>query len=319
VKIFDNPHVQTLYATYAPHPSLAMVRERFERPDGDFVDCDWAVSMPSKDHQKPIAVLFHGLTGSSKSPYMLRSMLHLREAGFDAVAMHFRGCSGEPNRLPRSYHSGDTQDAIAWLRHLRQLYRGRAIVAAGFSLGGNMLLKLLAEADVSALPDAAAAVSAPMDLALSAERIDRGISRLYQRHLLTTLRAQLDAKYDRFDMEALIGLPREKLGKLATFRAFDDAYTAPIHGFDGVDDYYARCSAKPLLGRIGTPTLIVHAKDDPFTGDGVIPRRSELSASIECAIRKHGGHLGFVEGSFLRPRFWLYEGITEFFRSKIGL
>ncbi len=319
MKIFGNPHVQTLYATYAPYPSLATVRERFERPDGDFVDCDWAVSMPSKEGRRPIAVLFHGLTGSSKSPYIQRSMLHLREAGFDAVTMHFRGCSGEPNRLPRSYHSGDTQDAIAWLRHLRQLYCGRPIVAAGFSLGGNMLLKLLAEADAAALPDAAAAVSAPMDLARCAERIDRGISRLYQRHLLTTLRAQLDAKYDCFDMEALIGLPRGKLGSLTTFRAFDDAYTAPIHGFDGVDDYYARCSARTLLGRIGTPTLIVHAKDDPFTGDGVIPRRSELSDSIECAIQKHGGHLGFVAGGFLQPRFWLYDRIAAFFESRIGL
>ncbi len=310
--LFQNPHIQTLYATYYPRPQISDPRsERFELEDGDFVDCVW-YRPDACDPQAPVVVLFHGLTGSVDSPYILRTMQRLGVEGYRVVLMHFRGCSGVPNRLPRSYHSGDTADAIAWIRWLRRRYDGVAIFAVGFSLGGNMLLKLMGEADEDALPDAAVAVSAPIDLAACADRIDRGFSKLYQRHLIAPLQAQLLEKYARFDMERLIGLRRQDVRRMRSFWHFDDAYTAPIHGFDGVEDYYARASAKPFLPAISRPMLIVHAADDPFTGSEVIPASDEVSAHVKLRISDYGGHLGFMGGGFSAPDFWLFGEIAHF-------
>ncbi|RUM67719.1 MAG: hydrolase [Sulfurospirillum sp.] len=308
----SNPHIQTLYATFAPKPDLHHLKwERFELPDGDFVDCVWYGENFAMQ-ERPVTVLFHGLTGSVRSPYILRTMERLGKLGFAVVLMHFRGCSGESNRLPRSYHSGDTADATLWLHEVKKRYPNSPLFAVGFSLGGNMLLKLMGECGADALPDAAVAVSAPMDLAACAKRIDQGFSRLYQRHLMKPLKEQLIDKYRLFDMQALIGLRERDVARLKTFWEFDDVYTAPVHGFESVGEYYARCSAKRFLSGIVKPTLILHAEDDPFTGEDVIPGASDLPGDVTLEVHKQGGHIGFVHGSFMKPEFWLFERIADY-------
>jgi len=312
---FQNPHIQTLYATFYPKPKLPfLTTERFELPDGDFVDCVWC-GKPVDGSGVPIVVLFHGLTGSLHSPYILRTMEVLQSRGFASVLMHFRGCSGEINRLPRSYHSGDTGDAKVWITELHERFPKSALFGVGFSLGGNMLLKLMGEFGENVLLKAAVAVSAPMDLAVCATRIDQGFSKRYQRHLLKPLLSQLRQKYEKFAMEVLIGLKREDLKKLDTFWKFDDAYTAPVHGFRDAHDYYRKSSARHYLHAVRKPTLIIHAKDDPFTGEDVIPAKEELSAFVDLELYESGGHLGFVGGSFLRPDFWLYRRIGDYLGS----
>jgi len=310
-----NPHLQTLFPPLFRHPKPPEVTvETFELSDGDFVDCYWHENRRETAEDAPVVTLFHGLEGSFRSSY-IRGMMHaLAREGFVPVVMHFRGCSGRPNRLPRSYHSGDTADARAWLHALRQRYPKAPLLAAGYSLGGNMLLKLLGEEGAASPLQAAVAVSAPMQLALSADRIDRGFSKCYQAYLLRDLRRTLREKYRRFDMESLIGLPEAKVETLKTFRAFDDAYTAPIHGFASADDYYRRCSAQQYLQDIAVPTLILHALDDPFMPPEVLPDPKTLPHNVTLETSTHGGHVGFVGGTPLRPSYWLEERIIRFFR-----
>ncbi len=317
MKLFQNPHIQTLYATYYPRPKLSSLEtERFELPDGDFVDAVW-YGRSDTQSTAPIALLFHGLTGSIRSPYILRTMEELNRRGYLSVLMHFRGCSGEPNRTPRLYHSGDTDDAKRWIADLHDRFPQRRLVGVGFSLGGNMLLKLMGETGDESLLQSAVAVSAPMDLAACATQIGQGFSRHYQRHLLKPLIAQVEQKYDRFDMESITGVAKEQLPRLDSFWKFDDAYTAPAHGFRDVHDYYQRSSAKPYLKKITKPTLIIHAKDDPFTGAGVIPEEKELSNAITLELHENGGHLGFIGGSFWKPDFWIYRRIGEYLDQKL--
>jgi predicted alpha/beta-fold hydrolase len=309
---FNNPHIQTLYATFYVKPKLPFLQtERFELEDGDFVDCVWH-KKPSLKDESPIVVLFHGLTGSIASPYILRTMYRLGEEGFSVVLMHFRGCSGEINRLPRSYHSGETGDARAWIKHLRESFALAPLFGVGFSLGGNMLLKLMGEFHEESLLDGAVAISAPMDLKLCADRIDQGFSKFYQRHLMQPLLRQLLQKYEMFDMESLIGLKRDEVYKLKTFWEFDDAYTAPVHGFRSAVDYYEKSSARYYMKDIIKPTLIIHAEDDPFTGKDVIPSQEELSSAVTLELHKNGGHIGFIGGSFIKPEFWLYDRIVDY-------
>ena len=309
---FQNPHLQTLYATFYPKPKInTHYQQRFTLSDGDFVDCVW-YEKPYAEDTRPIVILFHGLAGSVSSPYILRTMQDLHRRGYRVVLMHFRGCSGVPNLLPRSYHSGDTQDAKEWIGYLRQHYPSVPLFAIGFSLGGNMLLKLMGEFSEEQLLQGAVAVSAPMDLALCADRINQGFSKLYQRHLLSPLLAQLLQKYESFEMEKFLGIKVDEVKKLKTFWEFDDAYTAPIHGFKDAKEYYEKSSAKQYLCDIKAPTLILHAKDDPFTGEGVIPSKDEMSQAVSLEVSEYGGHIGFVGGTFSKPEFWLYERMGSY-------
>lgn len=308
-----NPHLQTLFpALFRRQPQPKMTIETFEFDDGDFVECYWH-HKPSVDLDIPIVTLFHGLQGSFRSPY-IRGMMHaLYRAGFSSVLMHFRGCSGKKNRLPRSYHSGDTGDAEAWINHLKNDYPNTPLYAVGYSLGGNMLLKLLGEQGSNSSLRAGVSISAPMQLDISAKRMERGFSRLYQYYLLRDLKTSLRQKYTDHDMQSLIGIDRKEIGKIKNFYAFDGAYTAPIHGFDSADDYYRKSSAKQFLKKIQTPTLIIQAVDDPFMTDEILPEAAELSPSITIEVYPHGGHVGFVSGSLLRPTYWLEERIVSYF------
>jgi len=307
-----NGHLQTIFPTLFSKSHVSKIeREIFELVDGDFVECLW-YQKPKVDEKRPIITLFHGLAGSFDSPYIQRAMHRFAKAGFSVVVMHFRGCGKEPNRLPRSYHSGDTGDAKAWIEHLQKTYHDTPLYAIGYSLGGNMLLKLLGEwGDASAL-EAAIAVSVPMQLESSANKMNSGFSRLYQYRLMKALNKSLEEKYNYHDIEKLIGLKKEEVKNLSNFWEFDDAYTAPIHGFKDAKEYYAKSSSKQYLKDITTKTLIVHAFDDPFMSEDVIPTEEELSPTITFELYPCGGHVGFVAGTIFKPHYWLETRILNF-------
>jgi predicted alpha/beta-fold hydrolase len=298
-------HLQTLWPALVKRRSrIALRRERLELPDGDFLDLDW-----TPRETGPIVVILHGLEGSSDSHYAGRLLETVHDGGWRGVVMHFRGCSGEPNRLPRTYHSGETGDVQQFVRRLRQAEPDTAIAVVGYSLGGNVLLKWLGETGEAALIACAVAVSVPFDLADCARRLERGLSRLYQWWLLKSLRASILRKFG--NRSAPIELT--DLDQVRTFREFDDRVTAPLHGFAGVDDYYARSSSRKYLAGIRVPTLVLHARDDPFMTPSAVPAPDEVSSSVALEVMEKGGHVGFVTGRHpWRARYWLEERIPRF-------
>ena len=301
----SSAHLQTAWQTlFRRPPAVRLRRERLHLPDGDFLDLDWTLNEAA-----PVAVVLHGLEGSSRSPYARGTLDVLARHGWRAVLMHFRGCSGEPNRLDRGYHSGDTAD----LEHVVELLRAREprapLAAVGYSLGGNVLLKWLGERGARAPVCAAVAVSVPFMLGRVADRLEHGLSRAYQWWLLHSMRTGLRRKFARRPAPVdLTGLSAWR-----TFRSFDEHVTAPLHGFAGAEDYYRRASSRPFLRGIGVPTLILHARDDPFMDPDVIPASEELSATTTLELSERGGHVGFVAGaSPWKPRYWLEERIPAF-------
>jgi predicted alpha/beta-fold hydrolase len=308
----NNKHIQTLYAPlFRKQPKPKVELERFDLNDGDFVDCYWHNSKPNDE--RPIVILFHGLAGSFNSPYIQGAMRALEKKGFASVLMHFRGCSGKPNLLPRSYHSGDTADAKAWINYLKVKYEKSSLYAVGYSIGGNMLLKYLGEEKESTPLKAAISVSAPMNLAVCAEVISKGFSKNYENYLLRPLCLALEEKFETHDMKALIVLKKEEIKDIKTIEEFDEHYTAPIHGFKSAQDYYAKCSSKQFLKHICIPTLIIYALDDPFMDERILPTKKEVSENISLELTQHGGHVGFVSGTLLKPKYWLEERIVEYF------
>jgi predicted alpha/beta-fold hydrolase len=283
-------HAQTIWPLLIKGPLPRYRRERWETPDDDFIDLDWVAGAAGA----PCVVLFHGLEGSSRSHYARRLMHAVVRRGWHGVVVNFRGCSGEPNRLPRAYHSGDSME-IDWI--LRRLHaRGYpALFAGGVSLGANALLKWLAEQGGAAaeVVAAAAAVSAPLDLAAANTALSSGFNRVYARHFLRTLIPAALAKEKRFP--GLIDVDRTRAAR--TLRDLDDAVTAPLHGFLGADDYYSRSSAGPLLGTVQTPTLLLHAANDPFLPPRALPRRESLPQVVTLEVPDRGGHVGFVDGA----------------------
>jgi hypothetical protein len=226
----------------------------------------------------------------------------LHGAGYRGVLMHFRGCSGEPNRLPRSYHSGETGDAATVVAHITARSARAPFAAIGYSLGGNVLLKWLGETGSATPLTTAVAVSVPFDLAACADRLAQGASRLYQWHLVRSMQARFKAKFGERDYPLGIA----KVEALNSFWRFDDAVTAPLHGFRDVHDYYARASCRQFLAGIAVPTLILHAEDDPFVPAHAIPNAAELSATVSLELAARGGHVGFITGAVPgRARYWL--------------
>jgi predicted alpha/beta-fold hydrolase len=227
--------------------------------------------------------------------------------------MHFRGCSGEPNRLDRSYHSGETGDVDSVVRTLLSREPRTPLAVVGFSLGGNVLLKWLAEKREDAGVAGAVAVSVPFVLGAAARRLNQGLSRTYQWLLLRNLHNKLRVKFR--NRTAPIDL--ERLASWRTFELFDHHVTAKLHGFEGVEDYYRRSSSRQYLADIAAPTLIVHARDDPFMTPEVIPSSEELSPTTRLEVSRTGGHVGFVAGTPWRPRYWLEERTIAFLRTVI--
>jgi len=305
------PHLQTLWPHLFRHrPRPRYRRERLELPDGDFLDLDWlGPATPG-----PLVVILHGLEGSSSSHYV-RALAHgLAARGLASVVMHQRGCSGEPNRLARFYHAGETEDLRLVLEHCRRRRPAGRLYAVGYSLGGNVLLKWLGQAQDTLL-DAAAAVSVPFRLDYGARRLEKGVSRLYQAHLIRGMKRSVARKRRRMPHP----VDPDTLSRCRTFEQIDTCLTAPLHGFQDAWDYYARSSCRQFLASIHTPTLIVHALDDPFMTPGAVPDASELSPAIRLELSGHGGHCGFVAGTLpWRPRYWLDKRLPEFILSQIA-
>ena len=318
MKGLANPHLQTILPTLLyKNRRPKFVHERFELEDGDFIDLAWH-QLPAID-RRPIIVIFHGLAGSVRSPYAYSMMKALDAKGFNSVVMHFRGCFDESNRLARAYHSGDTGDAKAFLDHLRKRYPDLALGAIGYSLGGNMLIKLQGELKEASPLFAAAAVSAPIRLEETADFINRGASRLYQKLLVDDLKRSLLQKFERHDYARIIGLKREDVGKIRSIWEYDERFTAPIHGFESAKAYYERASGYDYLFAISRATLIIHALDDPFMPPSVLPKKALLPPKVSMEVSPQGGHVGFIGGRLFRPEFWLEERIPDFMHENLGL
>lgn len=304
-----NRHLQTLLPRMLPAPRLAFETEIVNLPDGDFVELAWGRPAPEAE-DAPLFILFHGLEGSVQSPYAKGLMATAARLGWRSVLMHFRGCGKAPNRLPRAYHSGDTADAYWVLGLLAKRYPHALKVAAGVSLGGNMLTKLVAEQGGDGLDLAGAIViSAPLDLAASADALNRGFAKVYQRHLLKDLKRKIAAKMRLGPLP--IALNPHQLKELDTFWAYDNEVTAPLHGFSSASDYYARASAGRLLGTIELPMLMLHAADDPFMPGDLFERLPTPADSVRVEIARHGGHVGFIESRHGRPSSWLLRRVAR--------
>lgn len=305
-----NPHLQTVYASFIHHSKPPIDhKERFELPDGDFVDLSYAVNGLSDD--TPLVILLHGLGGDENSSYVAGLLKAFNRQGFRGLLMHFRGASAEPNRMARAYHSGDTRDLHCVLQALakREPHTKKAVV--GISLGGNVLLKWLGEEGKQNLIHAAVAVSVPLLLKEVADTMNRGSARVYQRYLLSRLRRVFLKKFEKYP--DLLPYTQQEINAPRCFWTFDDQVTAPLHGFSHVHAYYREASSRQFLGRIRTSTLVIHAKDDPFMTPAVLPEEDELSSDVTLEVSERGGHVGFISGKLPGvPVYWLLDRIPEF-------
>jgi predicted alpha/beta-fold hydrolase len=303
-------HAQTLAARMlrsADGPPL--VRERIETPDGDFLDLDWG---PEPRAGAPIALVVHGLEGSARRRYVRSVCRELLHGGVRPVALNLRGCSGEPNRALCYYHSGKTDDPAFVLGRLRELHPDLPLGALGFSLGGNVLLKMMGERDDggTALVDAAVVVSVPYDLAAGCALLERSLmGRAYASYFLRSLKNKVRWKESKLrgalDVDAALAA--------RTIWEFDERMTAPLHGFEGAEDYYVRSSSARFLGGVRVPTLMLHAEDDPFLPASSIPREeAAANPALQLVLHGKGGHVGFLEGTPWQPRFWADEEAARF-------
>lgn len=304
------PNMMTVFGPlFRPGPRVPVARERWELSDGDFVDVDRLAG----PRDAPLLLALHGLEGSSSAHYIRGLLAQARARGWRALALNFRGCSGDMNRLARSYHSGETGDLDELVRRARN-EAGR-IVLAGCSLGGNVLVKWLGEQGASVPKEVkgAAALSVPFDLALSAQTLDGpGFWRwVYRTRFLRSLKRKSLRKLRRFPGAADL----EKVRRSRTLRDFDDALTARIHGFAGAEDYYGQSSSKPYVARVRVPLLLLSAADDPFIPVDCVPEVDNPFVELELSPR--GGHLGFVEGPLFRPRFYAERRAVEFLANRL--
>ena len=300
-------HAQTLWPLLIKPRPVNLRRERWTTPDGDFIDVDQLDGPPDA----PLLVLFHGLEGSANSHYAISTAHACRRAGWRLALPHFRGCSGELNRRPRAYHSGDSAEIDWILRRLQAADGGRPVHAAGVSLGGNALLKWAGEHGNAAgtLVTGVAALCAPLDLAACGHHLANGFNRLYTQHFLNTLKAVSAARLRQHP-----GLFDEaRMRQAINLYQFDDAVTAPLHGFAGADDYWQRASAKPWLASISVPALAVNPKNDPFLPARHLPQAAEVSPLVRLEQPAEGGHVGFVSGSFPGNLDWLPQRLLHFF------
>ncbi|OCR25850.1 alpha/beta hydrolase [Pseudomonas syringae] len=303
-----NPHLQTLWGPlWRRVKPMERQRERVWLDDGDFLDLDWY-----GPHQldTPLVLVLHGLTGSSNSPYVAGLQQALAQEGWASAALNWRGCSGEPNLLSRSYHSGASEDLASVVAHLRALRPLAPLYAVGYSLGGNVLLKYLGESGTNSDLLGAVAVSVPFRLDECADRIGMGFSKVYQRHFMREMLAYIHDKQRHFQHEGMSeGLAElaalGSLENMRTFWDFDGRVTAPLNGFVDAKDYYRRASSRYFLGEIRTPTLIIQAEDDPFVFKHSLPEADELSSSTQFELQAKGGHVGFVDGSLKNPGYYL--------------
>ena len=307
-------HAQTVFANFArllPRPRG--VRERWELPDGDFLDLD---RFPGPSPDAPVVVVCHGLEGSSRAHYVRGLVAAALGRGLGALALNFRGCSGEPNRLPRFYHSGETGDLDAVVRRTAAERPGRPVLLAGFSLGGNVVAKYLGERGDDLPPEvrAGAVVSVPFDLARSARALDGPgfMMWVYRERFLRRLRRKALAKARRFPEAIHAG----RVAAARTFEAYDAALTAPLHGFASAEDYWTRSSSARFLPGVRRPLLALSSLDDPLVPAESLPvEAARASRFVALELTAGGGHVAFVAGSPLRPRYFADGRAAEFLAS----
>lgn len=310
--LFRNGHVQTIYPNLCRRgPEIESRRTRITTPDDDFLDLD-AVSIGS---DRAVIVL-HGLEGNTSRPYIRGMAAALSRAGWDVIALNFRGCSGEPNHRLRFYHMGDTEDIHTVIRHVLSADHYGTIALVGFSMGGNVILKYLGEQGerLSPVIRAAAAFSVPCDLPAAAVKMDRPSNAPYTMRFLKMLGDKIRDKAQRFP-----GLIDDQpVRRMRTFREFDEIYTARIHGFASADDYWARSASKPLLGAIQIPTLLVNALDDPFLTPSCYPYdEARANPDFFLEVPPHGGHVGFVSFNH-EGRYWSETRAVDFLTCHAG-
>lgn len=305
----SNRHLQTMGAKWLNrNTSITTYDEVLTLPDGDFADLTWT-EIPTKNNTKPIVVLLHGLHGSKNSHYIKGMFQRIIQKGWIGVLIHFRGCSGRPNLFSYSYHCGYTDDIHYFTSQLTKRYPQSNLAIIGYSLGGNVLAKYLSE-DKNSPYKAAVVVCAPLHLASCSDKISKGSSTIYQKYLVDMLK---EATREKMETGLINHISLSQLNKIITLREFDDAVTAPLHGFDSANDYYNKASAKDLLPNITTPCLIIHAKDDPFLCNKTITDVSALPNNITFEISEHGGHVGFISGrNITKPEYWLEARIPHF-------
>ncbi len=321
-----NAHAQTMFSSlFRRPPVLSREREKISLPDGDWVYVDWLLPQHWRAELAPLVLIVHGLSGSSDSHYVRGLQQVLLAMGWGSVAMNCRGATGGPNGLPRAYHAGASDDVRAVLDALSARHPDAPLAVVGYSLGGNMTLKLMAELGADRRVFAAAAVSVPLLLGACADRMDSGFSQVYRRHMLGAL---LEGWEQKVGYLAAAGQPQAAqrlrqhlaLGPFDSFWHFDDKLMAPLHGFSDVHDYYRRCSSRQFLGAIQIPTLVIQAADDPFMSASVIPGPEELSGQVHFELAGQGGHVGFIQGGNpARPDYYLERRIPQFLQQKYAL
>lgn len=289
----------------------AYQRERLELDDGDFIDIDWL----DNPIDRPLVIMFHGLEGGSSSHYARSIMGLFQESGWRGAVVHFRGCSGTPNRLPRAYHAGDSEEIDRILHKIieknQSLGFNARLYVIGISLGGNALLKWLGEQGKKAchMIGGAATVSVPLDLVAAGKALDSGFNRFYTQHFLGTLKKKVLKKLDNFP-----GLfDGVAVAECTTLYQFDNLVTAPLHGFSSTDEYWTLSSSKPWLKHIQVPTLVINARNDPFMPSSSLPVQTDVSCSVSLEFPAEGGHVGFLNSPFPGNLTWLPERIIRFF------
>lgn len=298
-----NGHLQTILPVlFRGVPLITFERERIETPDGDFLDLDWNRNQRSQS----LVIITHGLEGNSANASVQGMARAFHQAGWDTLAWNLRGCSGQMNRLLRTYHSGAWEDLECVINHAAEEYQN--IVLVGFSIGGNLTLKYLGEngAAIHSSINGAVAFSVPCDLAFSALVLESRINSIYMNHFMRDLRRKIRAKAVAFPG----GISTEGLDRIRTFREFDGTYTAPLNGFLSAEDYWAKASSKPSLHGITVPTLLVNALNDPFLGPECFPKKeAAANPHLHLELPESGGHLGFLT---LANEYWSETRAVEF-------
>ena len=307
-----SPHLQTIWPSLFRKPANFIPDwERVELEDGDFMDLAWH---RRAEADAPLILMMHGLEGSLDSHYASNMLAALHDAGFSAVMMHLRGRGREPNRLPQSYHSGATDDLRLILKHLERSHQ-MPQAAIGVSLGGNLLLKYLGEEGENCPLKTAVAISVPFQLRACSKKLCAGFAKIYGQYLLSKLKSSYREKFSKVTSPLTIDLKNIK-----TLWQFDDVITAPLHGFKDAEDYYRQCSCAQFLADIATPTLIIHAQDDPFMTPATVPTESEMSEDVMLELTQHGGHVGFIEGyAGGQLQYWLERRVTSYLKGETGL
>jgi predicted alpha/beta-fold hydrolase len=311
-----NSHVQTvLPLALKTQNNIPYQLQRLVLPDGDFVDVFWCEpSQPPVRDNPPVAIVLHGMGGCFASHYVPGTIRALLKHGYRVAFLHARGCSGEPNRLPVTFHAADTSELNHLVRTVRTKYPVAPVAVVGFSLGGSILLKWLGETSATAAISAAVAVCVPFDLSITADAINQGFARLYQMYLLRRLRELAIAKLTVHPAP----LNAKQIKAVKTLRDYDHRMTARINGFSSVDDYYGTASCRQYLGTITVPTLIVNAVDDPFVPPLSVPTEREMSDSVMLELSQHGGHVGFLRSVNTRTPRYFEDRIPGFFDEYMG-